>query len=64
MYSEEITELLRDKNYRDKNYNIDSKTYIHMIHSSPQINHIIYKPFDDYYEMWDCDGTYWLLFRG
>ena len=54
MYSEEITELLRDKNY-----NIDSKTYIHMIYSSSQINHIIYKPFGDYYEMWDCDGTYW-----
>ena len=54
MYSEEITELLRDKNY-----NIDSKTYIHMTRSSQQINHIIYKPFDDYYEMWDRKGTYW-----
>lgn len=30
-----------------------------MTRSSPQINHIIYKPFGDYYEMWDCDGTYW-----
>lgn len=54
MYSHEITELL-DR----KNYNIDSKTYINMIRSSPQINHIIYKSFDDYFEMWDEKGLYW-----
>lgn len=46
MYSEEITQLLKNRNY-----NIDSKTYVNIIHSSPQINHIVYKPFGDYYEM-------------
>lgn len=54
VYSEEITELLKDKNYI-----IDSKTYIDIIRSSPQVNHIVYKPFGDYYEMWDSDGMYW-----
>lgn len=54
MYSEEITQLLKNRNY-----NIDSKTYVNIIHLSPQINHIIYRPFDDYYEMWDKDGYYW-----
>lgn len=53
MYSNEILDILRDNNYK-----IDSKTYINILKNSSQINHIIYEPFDDYYEMWDCFGSY------
>lgn len=53
MYSNEISDILRDNNYK-----IDSKTYINILKNSSQINHIIYEPFDDYYEMWDCFGSY------
>lgn len=53
MYSNEISDILRNNNYE-----IDSKTYINILKNSSQINHIIYKPFDDYYEMWDCFGSY------
>ena len=30
-----------------------------MMNSSPQINHITYKPFDDCFDMWSVDGEYW-----
>lgn len=53
MYSNEISEILCNNNYE-----IDSKTYINILKNSSQINHIIYEPFDDYYEMWDCFGSY------
>ena len=53
MYSNEISDILCDNNYK-----IDSKTYINILKNSSQINHIIYEPFDDYYEMWDCFGSY------
>lgn len=52
MYSNEISEILRNNNYE-----IDSKTYINIVKNSSQINHIIYKPFDNYYEIWDCFGN-------
>lgn len=54
MYSYEITNIMQQHNN-----NINANTYINIIRSSPQINHIIYKPFGDYFEMWDKDGCYW-----
>jgi hypothetical protein len=54
LYSYEIAQLLESKGY-----NIDSETYIDMMNSSPQINHITYKPFDDCFDMWSVDGEYW-----
>lgn len=54
MYSFEIDEL-----FKNENYNIDSQTYLYIINSSPQINHIVYKPFGDYYEMQSNDGYEW-----
>lgn len=54
MYSYEISNIMHEYNN-----SIDASTYINIIQTSPQINHIIYKPFEDYYEMWDKDGNYW-----
>lgn len=54
MYSYEITQLMESSGY-----NIDSETYINMIKSSPQINHIAYKQFDNCFNMWDDNGEYW-----
>ena len=56
MFSEEILDILKRHDHR-----IDSKTYINIIKNSPQINHIIYKPFGDYYEAWDDNGIYFLF---
>lgn len=47
MYSHEITNIMNQQNF-----NIDHNTYINIIQTSPQIDHVIYKPFGDYYEMW------------
>lgn len=44
---------------RQYDNNINVNTYINIIHSSPQINHVIYKPFGNYFEMWDKDGCHW-----
>ncbi len=54
MYSYEITNIMRQHNN-----NINANTYINIIQTSPQINHVIYRPFGSYYEMWDKNGCYW-----
>jgi hypothetical protein len=54
MYSYEITNIMNQQNF-----NIDPNIYINIIQTSPQIDHVIYKPFGDYYEMWGKDGCYW-----
>ena len=52
MYSEEIEELLKLRNYL-----ISVKEYIEII-KSPQVNHIKYNPFNDYFDIWTDDRYY------
>ena len=51
MYSHEVEELLRVRNYL-----LTYKEFIQITKSSPQINHIKYNPFEDNIEMWTTDG--------
>ena len=50
MYSHEIAELLRIRNYL-----ISNKEYFNIIDTSPQIKGIEYKPFEDWFYMWTYD---------
>lgn len=54
MYSYEIDELL-EKN----NYELDAQTYLLLLSSSPQINHVKYSAYGGYFEIWTSDGYYW-----
>ena len=54
MYSYEISDILKNNNYI-----IDSETYINIIQTSPQINHIKYLPCSGSFEMWSDVGEYW-----
>lgn len=54
MYSWQISETIKNNNY-----NIDSDTYMRIIKESPQVNHVIYHPFSDSFEMWDAFGEHW-----
>lgn len=54
MYSDEINQLLKFTNYI-----INPDTYIKICEQSPQINHVKYSPFGDYFEFWTNDGYYW-----
>lgn len=54
MYSREIEDILKSKNY-----NIDSHTYINICSSSPQIIHVKYDPYGQYFEIWTNDDFYW-----
>lgn len=54
MYSYEIDQTIK---YRD--YNIDSKTYLHICQSSPQISRVKYEPFDDNFNIWTDDNYHW-----
>ena len=54
MYSWEISRLLAEKNY-----NIDSDTYLHICMSSPQISYVGYKPYGDYFEIVDNENNFW-----
>lgn len=53
MYSHEISNILKENNY-----NIPSSVY-EIILSSPQIDHVKYSPYGDYFEIWTNDGCYW-----
>jgi hypothetical protein len=54
MYSFEIDNILKSQNY-----NIDSWTYLNVCQNSPQLSHIKYNAYDDFFEMWDDQGLYW-----
>lgn len=54
MYSHEITNIVNQYSQ-----NIPSTLYVKIIQTSPQINHVKYDPYGNYYEMWDEKGVYW-----
>lgn len=54
MYSYEI-----DQTIKTQNCNIDSKTYIHICQSSPQISRVKYEPFDNRFNIWTNDNYHW-----
>lgn len=54
MFSWEINKIIENCNYK-----IDSKTYLHIINTSPQIRRVVYKPFDDYFEIMDDQNNHW-----
>jgi len=56
MYSHEVEQLLKIKNYL-----ITYKEFIQITKSSPQINHIKYNPFEDNIEMWTTDNYKFVL---
>lgn len=53
MYDYEIENILK----QNQN-NIDSETYLHICSTSPQLDHIHYEPYGNYFEMWSNTGTY------
>lgn len=53
MYSQEIEEL-----FKLRNYLISVKEYLRILETSPQINHIKYNPFNDYFDIWTDDRYY------
>lgn len=54
MYSREIDSILKLNNY-----NIASDTYINICSTSPQITHVKYDPYSQYFEIWTNDDYYW-----
>ena len=54
MFSHEIKTLLERNNYV-----IKSDIYRDIITSSPQIDHVKYKPSGNYFEAWTTDNHYW-----
>ena len=53
MYSREIEDILKSRNY-----NIDSNTYLNIC-SSTQIVRVKYDPYSQYFEIWTNDDYYW-----
>lgn len=54
MYSYEIDQILKSQNY-----NIDSKTYIHICRTSPQITRTKYNPLEENFDIWTNDSYHW-----
>ena len=55
MYSYEIEKYLKERNYYLK---INELIFITNTKVHPQIDHIKYNAFGDYFEMWTKDGYY------
>lgn len=56
MYSYEINKTLESQNY-----NIDSETYMDICNTSPQISRVKYDPYDNKFEIWTNDNSYWKI---
>jgi hypothetical protein len=54
MYSHEIEQLLKIRNYL-----INSEEYLNIMKSSPQIDHVKYSSYTDEFETWTSDNYYW-----
>ena len=54
MYQWEIDKILNENSFE-----INAETYIQIISTSPQINHIKYQAFGDYFEVWTDDRYEW-----
>lgn len=54
MFSHEISGIMESCHY-----NIDSKTYINILLSSPQLDGVKFDPYNHSYEMWDEENNYW-----
>lgn len=54
MYSHEIDQLLKIRNYL-----INSKEYERIMYTSPQIKEVKYSPYSDDFETWTSDNYYW-----
>ena len=54
MYSWEISQLLSERNY-----NIDSETYLYICSTSPQLTRVKYDAWSNIFEMWDEENNYW-----
>ena len=54
MYSYEIDQVIKSQNY-----NMDSKTYLHICKSSSQIVHVKYEPFENNFNIWTNDNYHW-----
>lgn len=54
MYSWEIQQKMENHNY-----DLPSFLYGEILKDSPQINHVKFEPYGNYFEMWTTDGAYW-----
>ena len=54
MYSNEIDSIMKQNGYI-----ISANTYINICSTSPQIIHIHYEAFGDYFEIWTDDRYEW-----
>lgn len=52
MYNWEISNFLSKNNYQ-----ISYSDYINIQMSSPQINHVKFNPYSNYFQIWTKDGT-------
>lgn len=55
MYSWELKKFIEERNYY---LGGDDLLKAISITENPQLNHIVYKPFENKYDMWDNEGNY------
>ena len=56
MYPWELDKFIKDRNYK---LGGDDLLKAISIKENPQLNHIVYDPYNQSYEMWDYEGNYY-----
>lgn len=56
MYPEELAKFIHDRNYYIGGDDLLKAT---SVKENPQLNHIIYNPYNNTYQMWDKYGNYY-----
>lgn len=56
MYPEELKKFIAERNYR---LGGDDLLKASSWQENPQLNHIMYNPFENKYQMWDIYGNYY-----
>lgn len=57
MYDWELTQYMRDREFK-----INSKEYIYICNTCPQINHVKYNAWEGKFHMWSDNGCHWSFY--
>ena len=56
MYPNELGQFIRESNYQLEGCDLLKAT---SLEENPQLNHILFNPYENKYKMWDKEGNYY-----
>ncbi len=56
MYPSELEQFIRERNYQLEGYDLLKAI---SLEENPQLNHILFDPYENKYKMWDKEGNHY-----